>query len=177
MVYLIKCSLCECNYIFISHRDFLISVWFVCLESVCHWECSWCAILKQCWPTAWLVSILDSLQFEDDAFLPVYTQCWHFHKTTIHQGTGKALQEYCQVPIIWLSPKSFFCLKPPERLLIKPEILKSMFLFLTSCLFSIFLAPHPTLHKIAHKAKATLLWLDTLPCPDEYTNMWVWTTG
>lgn len=134
MVYLIKCSLCECNYIFIPHRDFLISVWFVCLESVCSWKCSWCAILKQYWPTVWLVFILDSLQFEDDAFPPVYIQCWYLHKKTMHQGTGKALKEYCQVPVFWFSPSTALFLTHP-RLLIESKCLTICFLSLQVSLF------------------------------------------
>lgn len=138
MVYLIKCSLCECNYIFIPHRDFLISVWFVCLESVCHWECSWCAILKQCWPTVWLVSILDSLQFEDDAFPPFYIQYWYFHQKTMHQGTGEAWKEHCQVPVFWVSPWSFL-FSTHQRLLIESEIHEICFLFFF-CKFACFLS-------------------------------------
>lgn len=118
MVYLIKCSLCECNYIVIPHRDFLISVWCVCLESVCHWECSWCAVLKRRWPTAWLVFILDSLPSEDGAFCPAQAQYWYLLEKTIHQGTGEALKGYCQVPVFGFSKTGlsffFFFLNPLE---------------------------------------------------------------
>lgn len=120
MVYLIKCSLCECNYIVIPHRDFLISVWCVCLESVCHWECSWCAVLKRHWPTAWLVFILDSLPSEDGAFCPAQAQYWYLLEKTIHQGTGEALKGYCQVPVFGFSKTGlsffFFFLNPLEAI-------------------------------------------------------------
>lgn len=180
MVYLIKCSLCECNYIFIPHRDFLISVWFVCLESVCHWKCSWCAILKQYWPTVWLVFILDSLQFEDD-FPPVYTQYWYLHKKTMHQGTGKALKEYCQVPVFLFSPSTSLFLTHPRLLIVSRCLTICFFLCKFPCFCLLFIKfflhpspPSPSIEQIKLKEWSSFLWFSAPPFPYEYTDTQIW---